>query len=64
MARGLLAVLLLMILTVVTIGIFVTGIAGGDDGMVRLSLSFGTFWALFCIVLVFYLTRARPELTP
>jgi hypothetical protein len=64
MARGSLAVLLLIILTVVAIGIFVAGISRGDGEMVRLSLSFGAFWVLLFIVLVFYLTRARPEITP
>jgi ABC-type transport system involved in multi-copper enzyme maturation permease subunit len=64
MARGPLAVLLLTILAVVAIGIFVTGITREDGETVRLSLSFGAFWLLLCIVLVFHLTRARPEITP
>jgi len=63
MEREILAVLLLIILAVVAIGIFATGIARGDGETVRLSLSFGAFWALFCIVLAFFLTRARPKIT-
>ena len=64
MARGPLVVLILIPLTVVAIGIFATGIYRGEGETVRLSWSFGAFWVLLFIVLVFYLTRARPEITP
>jgi len=59
-----LVVSLLIILTLVALGIFATGIAREDGETVRLSLSFGAFWLLLCIVIVFYLKRARPEITP
>jgi len=64
MEKVLLVVSLLIILTLVALGIFATGIAREDGETVRLSLSFGAFWLLLCIVIVFYLKRARPEITP
>jgi len=63
MPRGLLAVWLLVIFTVMTISIFATGIAKGDGETVRLSLSLGAFWVVFCIALAFFLIRGPPEIT-
>ena len=63
MPRGPLVVWLLVILIVMTISIFATGIAKGNGETVRLSLSLGAFWVVFCIALAFFLISGPPKIT-
>jgi len=62
MGKGSLAVLLLIVLSALAVVIYITGVeAGGNNGGVRLGLSFGATVILICFVffLALYLGRLR-----